>query len=272
VHTADAEKLQRNGYVTIRMLPKEACAAQRDAFKASLLTFPEYLRDAHDPTRTPTGEPIVYVAGAFGGLGNPASYHCDHARRTRECVLAGAMPLLGALERLPRIPEWEATLPAVAVAAAVPPIDCKADMLIAALMERNSVRSAGTNVGAESCHFDSSPKGVLKHGDQVFGCIVNINDEPIVRSFLFFSCFLFLFCVTSRACVLAILLCSLFGVCRAHTLRCRRGKRLGPLSPYETPTRLQGIRQEWLRCPFFRAAPSFFTSTLFTKWRSPSAR
>ena len=151
------------------MLSKEACAAQRDAFTASFLTFPEYLRHPSDPTRTPTGEPIIYVAGGYGGLGNPASYHCDNAREIRECVFAGAIPLLGALSRLSPIPEWEAV-----------PFLAKKQIRVAAFMERNSVRSAGTTVGADSCHFDSSPEEVLKPGDQVFGCIVNINDEPIV--------------------------------------------------------------------------------------------
>lgn len=174
VDIAAATKLQRDGYVTISMLPTAgARAAQRVAFTDSFLTFPEYLRDPADATRTPSGEPIVYVAGGFGALANPGSFHCNKAREIREGMFAEVIPTLGAYARLPMIPEWAAKLPAHAA---------KQLRKGAVFMERNSVRSAGTKVSADSVHFDSSPKGVLKTGDVVFGCVLNVNENSIVSA------------------------------------------------------------------------------------------
>ena len=42
------------------------------AFKASLEGFPEYRRSGEDPSKTPEGTPIIYVAGGFGALGKKA--------------------------------------------------------------------------------------------------------------------------------------------------------------------------------------------------------
>lgn len=209
VDIAAATKLQRDGYVTISMLPTaEARAAQRVAFTDSFLTFPEYLRDPADATRTPSGQPLVYVAGGFGALANPGSFHCDNAREIRECILAAVISLLGAYARLPMIAEWLAKLPTHAAVQL---------RKVAVFMERNSVRSAGTSVSADSVHFDSSPKGVLRTGDVVFGCVLNVNEDSIVSAFIalsfpflsFFAVSFFLFRCT----------CSRFGACRVHTLQ-----------------------------------------------------
>ena len=169
----DAKQLQQDGYAILVMLSTaDERARVRLDFTDSMKTFPEYQRHPTNPTLTPCGKPIVYVAGGYGGMGNPSSFHCENARETRECILAATIPLLSAYCNLPTIAAWAKKM--------APP---KTARKTAVFMERNSVRCAGTTVGADSYHRDSSPRGVLKIGDEVFGCIANINEEPIVRTY-----------------------------------------------------------------------------------------
>ena len=162
-----AKALKQNGYTVISMLgDADVRAAQRRSFVEAMQGFREYQRHPDDASRTPSGHPIVYVAGGYGALGNPSSFHCEHAREIRECIFAGAMPLLSASAALG--PIWG--------------IKKGEEPRVSVFMERNSIRGAGTVVGADSFHRDHSPDGVLSEGDEAFGCILNPNDYAIVSN------------------------------------------------------------------------------------------
>ena len=165
---AAARSLRDNGYAVIDVMDKKTRAQVLEAFKVSLLTFPEYRRSAADPTRTPEGTPIIYVAGGFGALGNPASFHSEFTRWKREAGLAALMPLFREYIRLAQPPEWDADRKK--------PYDPTARRVCAG-MDRDMIRPAGTSVTEESFHRDDSPQDRLRDGDEVFGCLTNISEE-----------------------------------------------------------------------------------------------
>ena len=163
-----AESLSTHGYAVFDVLTTDAARRDiRTRFQTSLTTFPEYRRDAADPTLTPSGTPVVYVAGGFGGLGNPASFHSDFAREVREAGLAAVLPLLAEYIALPQPGGWSSCRTV--------PYDAARRKVYVGL-DRDTVRPAGTSVTAETFHRDSSPEGTLHNGDEVFGMLLNLND------------------------------------------------------------------------------------------------
>ena len=165
--SAAAACLRANGYAVVDAMDEATRVQVLKAFKESLEGFPEYRRSEADPTKTPEGTPIIYVAGGFGGLGNPGSFHSQFARWKREAGLAVLAPVLGAYSLLAPPPEWEADRKK--------PYDPRARRVCAG-MDRDMVRPAGTSVTPESFHRDDSPPANLREGDEVFGSLTNITD------------------------------------------------------------------------------------------------
>ena len=163
-----AQSLSLHGYAVVDVMRDDATRrAVLERYKASLTTFPEYRRSSTDATLTPEGAPVVYVAGGFGGLGNPASFPSDFAREAREAGLAAVLPMLSEYIGLEQPRGWADTR--------ATPYNPAARKVYVGL-DRDSVRPAGTSVTAETFHRDSSPRGTLHNGDEVFGMLVNLND------------------------------------------------------------------------------------------------
>ncbi len=66
---AAAESLSTNGYAVVDVMDEATRAQVLRDFQTSLQGFPEYRRSAEDPSKTPEGTPLIYVAGGFGALG-----------------------------------------------------------------------------------------------------------------------------------------------------------------------------------------------------------
>jgi hypothetical protein len=160
-----AKQLLKDGFVVIPVLTAAGVRHVRTEFEKSMEAFPEYSR-GKTPGVMKSGKPMLYVAGGFGALGNPASFHDEFARWVREAQLAATIPMFRQYVRLAedRPREWGETT--------YDPSTRK----IFTVMERNMVRQVGTDVTSEEFHRDQTPAQFIREGDEVFGCMLNVSE------------------------------------------------------------------------------------------------
>lgn len=122
-------------------------------------TFPEYL--------SPENPSTIFVQGAFGALGNPASFHNPVVRHLRTNMMFRAINLFGPIAGEKKLEQ---------------------------LINRMSIRRQGTSLGKESWHRDQDqclPGDFIFSGwvnldlqnEQRFSCIPgSLSSEPTLRA------------------------------------------------------------------------------------------
>jgi hypothetical protein len=149
------ERLERAGVTTLEVIPpKELKKYQRD-FDATLLAFPEYRRDKDDPTLDSEGNPLVYVAGGFAALGNPASFHNEFSRKLR---------IMGYQKMKILMNEYASRLAHV-----------EKPYNLQALSDRMMFRQEGQQPSAEAWHRDVMPPDKIEYEDEIFGGWINLD-------------------------------------------------------------------------------------------------
>lgn len=138
--------LIRDGVVVVPAFDMKDVTLYNSAFWQTVQSFPEYL------------DTSITVQGAFGALGNPASFHNPVVRHIRMNMMFRAVPILKGL------------------AGRASP-----EKNIEQLVDRMSIRRRGTTLGKETWHRDVSP---APPGDVILGGWVNLDTEGIQR----FSC------------------------------------------------------------------------------------
>ena len=131
----------------IPVLTAEELRGARDGFDAAARSFPEFNQAAFGP-----GD--VYVLGAFGAYGNPASFHNPWVRALRNKIHPLAQEALRT--------------------AAQP------GELFHQLFDRMCLRPAGTTYSGEGWHRDICAGLNSLPSDKIFGGWVNLDDSPQV--------------------------------------------------------------------------------------------
>ena len=151
-----SKELIENGVFTLQVLPTENIPEFREEFIRTLAEeSPEFLPDAP-----------AYVVGGFGALGNPSSFHHPFFRDLRHRMFQKILPIFRTYSRLyKKEPIWE--------------LETEEEYHIQLLMDRASWRRPGTSVANESWHRDNSLPGLIKNGDQIFGMMLNLSEDPI---------------------------------------------------------------------------------------------
>ncbi len=157
------EQLERAGITTIEIIsPKELKKYQKE-FDTTLQEFPEYRRDPNDPTLDHEGNSLVYVAGGFAALGNPASFHNELSRKLR---------IMGYQKMKVLMAEYVSRLAYV-----------KKEYNLQALSDRMMYRQKGQKPTAETWHRDVMPPDKIEYEDEIFGGWINLDSQD-----QYFSC------------------------------------------------------------------------------------
>ena len=159
------EQLERAGVTTLEVIPPEKLKKYQKEFDSTLLGFPEYSRDPNNATLDREGNPLVYVAGGFAALGNPASFHNKLSRNLR---------MMGYQKMKPLMKEYVTRLGY---------IDPKKPYNLQALSDRMMYRHKGQKPVAEAWHRDVMPPGKIEYEDEVFGGWINLDSQD-----QYFSC------------------------------------------------------------------------------------
>jgi len=155
------------GIATVPLLNPSTLDAHRQRFNKTCQEFRVYKRKAGDPTKTPDGQPIVYVAGGFGALANPGAFHAPYFRELR-------MKLQGAAVRLFKdyIHQDQSHWDDERDEAYDP-----SKRRLEALFDRPALRLKGTKPTAEAWHRDETPPALLTDGDELFGGWINLDSH-----------------------------------------------------------------------------------------------
>lgn len=151
-----SQELLNNGVFALRLIsPEEVTEYRRDFLRAFTEESPEFLEGAP-----------AYGVGGFGAFGNPSSFHHPTFRKFRQVMFQKVLPIFRTYSRLYRKdPIWN--------------LDSEEKYFVQCLMDRVSWRRPGTSVAAESWHRDNSPPGLVKEGDQIFGMMLNLSENPV---------------------------------------------------------------------------------------------
>lgn len=134
------QQLLTYGVTVVPCLTQSELKYYHNALAKDISEFPEYLH--HSPPQQQT----VYVQGAFGALGNPASFHNPTVRRLRLHVFTKVAPLVFQGEK----------------------------RNLCLLLDRVSIRRQGTKPGAEQWHRDKSKLNDVNN-DDVHGGWLNLD-------------------------------------------------------------------------------------------------
>ena len=138
------EQLSRRGTAITPIIDlKELSQIQKD-FLETIHTFPEYKRSPIDSTKTPKNNPLVYVTGGFGALGNPASFHNLLVRRLRKQAYYKLLEEMKIIKQK-RLSQNE-----------------KLDYKLETLFDRMMYRLKGMAPPAEAWHRDVMPDKLIK--------------------------------------------------------------------------------------------------------------
>lgn len=132
-----AKELAINGVTVIPILYYEERKKYRRMFYEVLKNFPEYISNVE-----------IYVQGAFGALGNPASFHNPCVRMLRKRVMLDAVKLFSAYD---------------------------SNKFLQQLPDRMSIRRVGTTIGKEKFHRDITDRKLLHKDDIIFGGWLNLD-------------------------------------------------------------------------------------------------
>jgi hypothetical protein len=141
-----AQNLLRDGVVVVPAFTPDDIQLYHTAFWEIVRNFPEYI--------SPENRNTIYVQGAFGALGNPASFHNPVVRNIRTNMMFRAVPLFSPISNGKKLEQ---------------------------LIDRMSIRRQGTSLGKETWHRDQAP---TLTGDHIFGGWVNLDIKHEQR----FSC------------------------------------------------------------------------------------
>lgn len=139
--------LSNNGVVVINLLDTIELQKYHDNFWDEIRQFPEYQNPTHDDN--------IYVMGAFGALGNAASFHNMTVRNLRKDAMNKLLPLFREFD--------------------------KSNRYLQQLIDRMSIRRQGTTPTKETWHRDQSP---IVEGDYIFGGWINLD----LNNNQYFSC------------------------------------------------------------------------------------
>jgi hypothetical protein len=159
------KQLERAGVTTLEVIPKKELKKYQKNFDATLQKFPEYRRDPDNPTLDGKGNPLVYVAGGFAALGNPASFHNEFSRQLR---------IMGYEKMRILIKEYVSRLGYTSP---------KKSYNLQALSDRMMYRQKGQHPTAEAWHRDVMPPDKIEYEDEVFGGWINLDSHD-----QYFSC------------------------------------------------------------------------------------
>nr|QBK85850.1 MAG: hypothetical protein LCMAC101_04450 [Marseillevirus LCMAC101] len=157
------EQLERAGVTTLEIIPPRELKKYQREFDATLEGFPEYKRYPDNPTLDREGNPLVYVAGGFAALGNPASFHNVFSRNLR---------MMGYKKMKTLMNEYVTRLAHV-----------KEPYNLQALSDRMMYRQKGQQPSAETWHRDVMPPGKIEYEDEIFGGWINLDSQD-----QYFSC------------------------------------------------------------------------------------
>jgi len=155
------ESLMRTGVTTLKVLNIDEIPKYRTEFLKTMRTFPEYKRDARNADLDADGNPMVYVLGGFGALGNPASFHNPFVRQLRQRIKKVALLLFK--EVIGNSPRGVVNL----------------EMLI----DRMMFRAESQAPSAEAWHRDVVPPEKIGVNDEIYGGWINLDAKS-----QFFSC------------------------------------------------------------------------------------
>ena len=155
------EQLERVGVVTISVVPQNQIETYQQRFDETLQNFPEYKR-GNNPSLDINGHPIIYVAGGFAALGNPASFHNEMSRDLRMMAYQKIKPLMS---------QYVSTY------------QNKKDVRFQALSDRMMYRLKGQSAPSEAWHRDVMPPNKINYDDEIFGGWINLDSQD-----QYFSC------------------------------------------------------------------------------------
>ena len=155
------ESLMRTGVTTLKVLNIDEIPKYRADFLKTMRAFPEYKRSAGNADLDADGNPMVYVLGGFGALGNPASFHNPFVRQLRQRIKKAALLLFK--EVIGNSPYGAVNL----------------EMLI----DRMMFRSESQAPSAEAWHRDVVPPEKIGVNDEIYGGWINLDAKS-----QFFSC------------------------------------------------------------------------------------
>ncbi len=159
------EQLERAGITTMEIIPPKEIKKYQKEFDTTLQEFPEYRRDPNNPTLDHEGNPLVYVAGGFAALGNPASFHNELSRNLRKIAYKKMKTLME---------EYVSRLAYTNV---------KKLYNLQTLSDRMMYRQKGQKPTAEAWHRDVMPPDKIEYEDEIFGGWINLDSQD-----QYFSC------------------------------------------------------------------------------------
>lgn len=159
------EQLERVGVVTTQVIPKEHLKMFQKRFDETLLNFPEYKR-GEDPSLDINGNPLIYVAGGFAALGNPASFHNEMSRDLRMKAYQKIKDLMS--QYVNRLGYTD---------------QIKKNVHLQALSDRIMYRLKGQSGPSEAWHRDVMPPSKINYDDEIFGGWINLDSQD-----QYFSC------------------------------------------------------------------------------------
>lgn len=155
------ESLIRTGVTTLKVLNLDEIPKYRADFLNTMRAFPEYKRDIENVDLDSGGNPMVYVLGGFGALGNPASFHNPFVRKLRMRIKKAVIPLFkDVIENSPHGP-----------------------LNLEMLVDRMMFRTESQAPSAESWHRDVVPPETIGDQDEIYGGWINLDTKS-----QFFSC------------------------------------------------------------------------------------
>lgn len=157
------ESLKRLGVTTIKVLEADEIQQYRTDFTKTMYDFPEYKRSEINPTLDSHGNPMVYVLGGFGALGNPGSFHNPFVRKLRLRIKKCVIPLFK--EVIKNIPGGHHTV--------------NLEMLVDRMMFRTDSQAPSV----EAWHRDVVPPEKIYDADEIYGGWINLDTKS-----QFFSC------------------------------------------------------------------------------------
>ena len=247
-----AGNLILKGVAVVEVIPQSELSKYQKLFDGTLLGFPEYRRNPKSSALDVNGNPLVYVAGGFAALGNPASFHNPFVRKLRRKAFDVALPIM---TDYITFMEGDNT------------------KYVSSLPDRMMYRKKGQAPVAEAWHRDVMPPGMLKDGDEIFGGWINLDSKP-----QFFSCVL-----GSHANKTLQELDPGFATLEGSIRRGYRDHKLGDISPKDTKSKIDGVSKnssivsippgymivfpQYILHEVVAKKASYDVRRLFTEWR-----
>ena len=155
------ESLKRMGVTTVKVLEEDEINQYRTDFTNTMITFPEYKRSEINPNLDSKGNPMVYVLGGFGALGNPGSFNNPFVRNLRLRIKKCVIPLFKeVIENIPGTLNFEM------------------------LVDRMMFRTESQAPSAEAWHRDVVPPEKIDDVDEIYGGWINLDTKSQFFSYI----------------------------------------------------------------------------------------